>query len=242
MSALPLLKVAASSLAKRVALLDFPRALCGAILLLLATAGGAQDVRLPPVDEGGGDASWPRFKARLLDALVRRDAQFVLGIVDPRIRNTSGSAGAAEFNKLWEPRSTASPFWVELPKVLFLGGVFVKRDRNVVEFCAPYIYYKWPDGANPDTSGAIIAKESLMKAQPAANSATLRTLSYTLVKVLDWEVADQNKGNPQKWVKLQTAAGEGYIPEEHVRSPLEYRACFVRSGEHWRMTGLEVGE
>ena len=223
-------------------MLTLPRALCGAILLLLATAGAAQDLKLPPVDEGAGDAGWQRFKARLLDALARRDAQFILGIVDPKLRNTSGSEGAGEFNKLWEPRSATSPLWVELPKVLFLGGVFVKREKGVVEFCAPYVYYKWPDGANPDTDGAIIARETLLKAQPAANSATLRTLSYGLVKVLDWEVADQNKDNPQKWVKLQTAAGEGYLPEEHVRSPLEYRACFIRSGARWRMTALEVGE
>jgi hypothetical protein len=218
------------------------RALCGAVLLLLATAGGAEVTRLPPADEGASDAGWQRFKARLLDALVKRDAQFILGIVDPRIRNTSGSDGAAEFNKLWEPRAATSPLWVELPKVLFLGGVFVKRERNVVEFCAPYVYYRWPDGADAGSSGAIIVKEALLKAAPAANSATLQALSYDLVKVLDWEVADQAKDNAQKWAKLATAAGEGYIPEEHVRSPLEYRACFVNSGTRWRMTGLEVGE
>jgi hypothetical protein len=223
-------------------MLTVPRALCGVVLLLLATAGDAEVTKLPPADEGAGDANWQRFKARLLDALVQHDAQFILGIVDPRIRNTSGKVGAAEFNKLWKPQAATSPLWVELPKVLFLGGVFVKRGKNVFEFCAPYIYYRWPDGANPDTSGAIIVKEALLKAAPAANSATMQTLSYDLVKVLDWEVADQAHDNPQKWTKLETAAGQGYIPEEHVRSPLEYRACFVKSGARWRMTGLEFGE
>ena len=46
----------------------------------------------------------------------------------------------------------------------------------------------------------------------------------------------------QKWVKLKTQAGEGYVPEEHVRSPLEYRACFINRGARWRMTAFEVGE
>ena len=218
------------------------RALCGAILLMLATAGIAQGLKLPPVDEGAADATWPRFKARLLDALARRDPQFMLGIVDRNIRNTTGTHGAAEFIKLWEPRSTTSPLWVELPKLLFLGGVFVRRDKNVVEFCAPYVYYKWPAEASHDTSGAIIAKEALVKAQPAADSATLQTLSYNVVKVLDWEVADKAKDNPQKWTRVQAAAGEGYVPEEHIRSPLEYRACFAGSGTRWRMTSLEFGE
>ena len=218
------------------------RALCGAILLMLATAGIAQGLKLPPVDEGAADATWPRFKARLLDALARRDPQFMLGIVDRNIRNTTGTHGAAEFIKLWEPRSTTSPLWVELPKLLFLGGVFVRRDKNVVEFCAPYVYYKWPENAGGDATGAIIARETLLKARPAANSPTLGMLSYDLVNVVDWEVADENKEIPQKWIKLKIKAGDGYVLEEHVRSPLEYRACFSNSGARWRMTGLEFGE
>jgi hypothetical protein len=217
------------------------RALCFA-LLSVSTACLAQEAKLLPVDEGAADVTWPRFKARLLDALMRHDQQFILGIVDRKIRNMSGPDGAAEFRKLWEPQSAASPLWVELPKLLLLGGVFVKRDKNVVEFCAPYVYYKWPDSAGIDASGAIIARETLVKARPAANSATLLTLSYDLVEVADWEVANDGKDNPQKWIKLKTKAGEGYVPEEHVRSPLEYRACFAKSGARWRMTGLEVGE
>lgn len=217
------------------------RALCLTLLLLLPATSGAQELKLLPVDEGANNSTWPRFKARLLDALVRRDQQFILDIVDRKIRNTSGIDGAAEFKKLWEPQSADSALWTELPKLLFLGGVFVKRDRNVMEFCAPYVHYKWPENAG-GASGAIIAKETLLKAQPAANSATLLTLSYNLVDIVDWEVADENKENPQKWIKLKTRAGEGYVPEEHARSPLEYRACFVNAGARWRMTELEVGE
>jgi hypothetical protein len=217
------------------------RALCVALLLLLATAGAAQELKLLPVDEGASDATWPRFKARLLDALARHDEQFILGIVDRKIRNISGPDGVAEFKKLWEPQSAESPLWAELSKLLFLGGVFVKRDKNVVEFCAPYVYYKWPENA-ADASGSIIAKETLMKARPTASSATLLALSYDLVEVIDWEVADEQKEEPQKWVKLKTKTSEGFVPEEHVRSPLEYRACFVNGGVRWRMTGLEVGE
>jgi hypothetical protein len=215
----------------------------GCVLLLLhAITGRAQELTLPPADDGAAHATWPRFKAQLIDALVRHDRQFILGIVDRGIRNTSGIDGVAEFVKLWEPQSASSPLWVELPKVLFLGGVFVKREGNTVEFCAPYIYYKWPDNAVAGASGAITARETLLKAGPTANSATLSTLSYDLVAVTDWEVADADKDNPQKWVKLKHKTGEGYVPEEHIRSPLEYRACFVNSGSRWRMTALEAGE
>jgi hypothetical protein len=219
-----------------------PPRLLIALLLVCSFAAYAEQQQLPPVDEGMADATWPRFRTRLLDALAKRDQKFVLSILDSRIRNISSKDGAAEFRKLWEPHAAESPLWVELQKVLFLGSTYVKRDKNVVELCAPYIRYKWPDDAPAGASGAIIAKDSLMKARPGPASATLQTLSYHLVRVLDWEVDDEDKASKQKWVKIQTAAGAGFVPEEQIRSPLEYRACFVKRDGGWRMTGLESGE
>ncbi len=218
------------------------RILVAAALLAAATCVTAQETRLLPVDEGTSDTSWARFKARLLDALAQRDQKFVLGIVDPKIRNISEKNGAAEFRELWEPDSAQSPLWTELPKLLFLGGAFVKRANKQYEFCAPYVYYKWPEQADADASGAVIAKDALMKASPASNAKTLQALAYDLVKVLDWEVADEAKDSNQKWVQIETKAGVGYLPEEQIRSPLEYRACFLKRAAGWRMTALEVGE
>jgi hypothetical protein len=218
------------------------RALGFALALLLATASAAQQQKLAPADEGATDPGWPRFKARLLEALERRDQKFMLGIIDRRIRNMSGTDGDAEFKKLWELHSPTSPLWTELPKLLFLGSVFVKRDAKTQELCAPYVYYRWPREGGGSATGAIIARETMLKAQPAANAVTLATLSYDLVAVADWEVADDSKDSNQKWVKLKAGTVEGFVPEEHVRSPLEYRACFVNSGARWRMTALEAGE
>ncbi len=218
------------------------RCVVGGVLFALALAAAAQQQRLPPVDEAAADATWPRFKARLLEAIARRDGKFVLGIVDARIRNISAREGAAEFRNLWEPHAADSRLWVELPKLLFLGSTYVKRGQKLTELCAPYVYYKWPEDAPAGASGAIIARESLVKARPAAASNTIQTLSYDLVKVLDWEVEDDDKANLQRWVRVETQAGPGYVPEEQIRSPLEYRACFARSGAGWRMTALEAGE
>ena len=218
------------------------RLLAAAALAAVVGGAGAQQVKLLPVDEGAHDPSWASFKARLLEALARRDQKFVLGIVDARIRNTLGPDGSAEFKKLWQPHAADSPLWVELPKLLFLGGVFVKRDRGANEFCAPYVRFNWPDNAPAEASGAIIVADALMKAKPSAAAETLQTLSHDLVKVLNWEVADEDRENKQQWVGIQTKAGAGFVPEEQIRSPLEHRACFARRGASWRMTGLEVGE
>ena len=219
------------------------RHLLAAIALATVTvAAAAQQMKLPPVDEGARDPSWASFKARLLDALAKRDQKFVLSIVDARIRNSLGPDGRAEFVKLWQLHSADSPLWVELPKLLFLGGAFVKRDKGASEFCAPYVRFRWPAIAPAGASGAIVVADALMKAKPSAAAETLQRLGYDLVKVLDWEIADDDKENKQQWVRIQVGAGDGYVPEEQIRSPLEHRACFVKSGAGWRMTGLEVGE
>lgn len=218
------------------------RAAAAAVIFAIVTSAAAQEAKLLPVDETANDPTWIRFKARLLDALVKRDQKFVNSIVAGNIRNISEKDGSAEFRKLWEPHSAASRLWTELPKILFLGGAYVKRDKGVVELCAPYVHYKWPDDAPANASGAVIAKEVLVKAAPSADAPTLLTLSYDLVNVIDWEVADESKDGRQPWVKIQTKAGVGFVPDEQIRSPLEYRACFVKSGASWRMTGLEAGE
>ena len=213
-----------------------------AATLLLVASVAAEELKVLPADEGATDPQWPRFKARLLEALARRDQQFVLDVVDPDIRNTTSTAGVAEFKKLWDLQNATSPLWTELPKLLFIGSVYVKRDAKTRELCAPYVYYRWPESVDGNSGGAIIAKQTLLKAQPAAGAPTVAALSYDVVNVADWEVDDANKDSAQKWVKVKAGAREGYVPEEHVRSPLEYRACFANRGARWRMTALEVGE
>jgi hypothetical protein len=44
--------------------------------------------KLLPVDEGGTDASWVTFRARLLDALKRGDRKTLLAVVDRNIVNS----------------------------------------------------------------------------------------------------------------------------------------------------------
>jgi len=210
--------------------------------LLASGAAGAQVMRLPPVDEAAKDPSWTAFKNRLIDAVGKRDRKFVLGILDRNVRSGVDSArGIAEFRKQWELDSDASPLWQELPAALFLGGAYIKHDKGPSELCAPYVSVRWPQDLDAFGGGAIVAKEVLVKTAPAAASETLATLSYDIVEVRDWEIADQGAGSKQKWVKIRLRAGEGYVPEEQIRSPIEHTACFVKTANGWRMTGFAPG-
>lgn len=210
--------------------------------LVLAIPVLAQQIRLPPVDEAATDASWVSFKNRLLDALTRRDRKFVLSILDRNIRNSLDTPrGIAAFRKQWEFDAADSVLWRELPAALFLGSAWMKPEKGPRQLCSPYVAVKWPEDLDPFDHGAIVAKEALIKAAPSYESATLATLSYDIVPVTDWEVADQSPETRQKWVKIKIKGGNGFVPEEQIRSPVEHRACFVKTENGWRLTEFVVG-
>jgi len=121
---------------------------------------------------------------------------------------------------------------------LFLGAAYTKREGRPRELCAPYLLAQWPRNMDPHAFGVIIAKDALVKAAPSSESPTLVTLSYDIVPVADWEVADKAPDFPQKWTKVKLKSGEGYVPEEQIRSPVEQVACFIKTGNGWRMTAF----
>lgn len=222
------------------------RRLVAAVLLAAGVAwpvaAGAQERKLPPVDEAAKDATWVAFKNRLLTALQNRDRKHLLSITDRNVRNAvSGGRGIAEFQRQWDLASDASPIWRELSSALFLGAAYMKREpgaKGPQELCAPYVLAHWPQDVEPFGHGAIVARDAAVQKDASSASAVIRTLSYDIVPVLDWDVADRDAASPQRWVKIRTDAGEGYVPEEHVRSPVELAACFVKSPAGWRMVAF----
>ena len=179
------------------------------------------------------------FKNQLLDAVMRRDRKFVLGILDRNVRvGIDGAVGVAEFSKQWHLDAEDSPLWRDLPTALFLGAAYVKYGRAPRELCAPYLLAQWPRGMDPHAYGVIISKDALVKSAPSIMAPTLATLSYDIVAVADWEIADQAPDYPQKWTRIKLKDGEGYVPEEQIRSPIEQVACFVKTGSGWRMTAF----
>lgn len=222
-------------------LLGFAARLLLAILVVgaLAEPLRSQERRLEPVDEAVTDPTWVSFRQRLLAAVEKRDRKFVLGILAPNVRSgIEAPRGIAEFARRWYLNDADSPLWRELPAALFLGAAYFQRDKGPRELCAPYVLGKWPQDLDPRKHGAIITGEVLVKAEPSSDSATLQMLSYDIVAVTDWEVADKAPDAKQLWVKVRVKAGEGYAPEEQIRSAVEHSACFIKTEGGWRMTAL----
>jgi hypothetical protein len=213
-----------------------------ALFCLAAAAAHGQEAKLEPVDEAANDSSWVSFRNRLLAAVEKRDRKFVLGILAPNVRaSLAGSRGVAAFRKQWDIDAEDSALWRELRSALFLGSAYLKRDKGdkgARELCAPYLLGRWPGEFDPHDYGLIIAKDVLVKSGPSNETATVQTLAYDIVWVTDWEVADKTPATKQSWVKLKMKGGEGYVPEEQIRSPIEHSACFVKTPSGWRMTGF----
>lgn len=209
------------------------------ILAMLSSAALAQERKLEPVDEAAKDTSWVSFRNRLLAALEKRDRKFLLSVLDRNVRSRlEGPRGIAAFRKRWEVDAEDSWLWRELSSALFLGAAYITREKGRRELCAPYVLGRWPQDMDPRSNGAIITREVLVKAEPSSGSQTLATLSYDIVAVADWEVDDRDAGSKQKWVKIKLKTGEGFVPEEQIRSAVEHAACFIKTESGWRMTAL----
>jgi hypothetical protein len=216
--------------------------LCFAAALPVSAQDPPAPKTLQPADEAARDFSWVSFRNRLLGAIEKRDRKFVLSILDRNIRNSlDAPRGVVAFRKQWDLDAEDSALWRELPAALFLGAAWLKPEKGPRQLCAPYVAVKWPEDIDPFDHGAIVTREAVIKAAPASESATLATLSYDIVPVADWEVADQAPESRQKWVKIKLKGSDGFVPEEQIRSPVEHRACFVKTESGWRMTAFVVG-
>ena len=178
----------------------------------------------------------------MLAALEGRDRSALLQAVHPEVDNgPDQTGGLEEFRRRWSLDDEKSPLWRELGKAVALGGAFIKTGRGDTRFCAPYVAAKWNTDFDPFRFGAIVVDEVLVKTEPSSGARTIARLTYELVPVEDWEVADATPGFPQKWTKIRVRDTSGFVPEEQIRSPIEHMACFASQGSDWRLVSFTAG-
>lgn len=208
----------------------------------VSTAVLAQDLRFGPIEEAADDREWQSYKQRLLVALDQKNRKAVLGVIDPNVDNgPDQKPGIEEFRRRWDFDDEKSPMWRELAKAVSLGGAFVRDEKGRRRYCTPYVAAKWPTDFDPFRFGAVVADDVLVKTEPSSGARTLARLGYELVIVEDWEVADTTPGFPQKWTRIRVQAGSGFVPEEHIRSPIEHMACFAAQSGGWRLVSFTAG-
>ncbi|MES2830595.1 MAG: hypothetical protein V4695_01215 [Pseudomonadota bacterium] len=203
-----------------------------AFALLLPAAHAEQ--RLLPSDDAPGQPAFLQFRATLINAVVRRDTQFLLKIVDENIRNSfGGDDGRAYFLAKWKPERPGSRLWPELAAVLKLGGCFSGNGN----FEAPYTFCKWPEAVDSFNHAAIISNDVAVKVSPLASAKHLSRLSFSIVELAD--VEDTSFG----WTAIRVADKTvGYVEKRHIRSPIDYRAVFQQADGRWQLVAFLAGD
>ena len=199
----------------------------------------AKESKLHPYDDASRDPSFFIFRARLLEALQQRDTSFVISILSPEIKNSfGGNDGIPEFRRYWKPERPDSKFWKTMIRVLALGGSF----NGETTFMAPYTYSKFPDEFDAFEHGVVIGENVKVRKEPKLDGQVIGTLSYDIVKVTDWKPINE-AGKKQAWVTVSlTGNARGYIAEDYIRSPIDYRAIFEKRNGKWQLAAFVSGD
>jgi hypothetical protein len=207
-------------------------------LLSPAEISVAQVRKLYPVDEAAKNPSFFVFRARLFKAIQQRDTAFLVSILSPKIISSfGGTGGIAEFKEMWKLSTPGSKVWSELGDCLALGGKFDKDGS----YTAPYIF-GFPEDMDPYEHAAVINENVNVRSQPRTDSPVLKTLSFDIVKVIKWDRV-QTKGDRRAWLTIQLDDGkQGFISDEFVRSPIDFRATFEKINGKWLMTSFVAGD
>lgn len=200
----------------------------------LSPASAFAERALLPIDQARQQADFSAFRARLLDAISRKDKTALLAVVHPEVLNSfGGDGGVTEFVEQWKLNGEASPVWPVLESVLRMGGSFEGPNR----FSAPYVYSAWPSDRDAFEWIAVIKENVPVHAQPNPASPLLVRRSFCLLKL--GEVKDWNAS----WIPVQLDDGRsGFVAKAMVRSATDYRAIFEKTGKVWQLKALVAGD
>lgn len=211
-------------------------------LILLVLLSSPQFVqgqvsKLYPIDEASKDSSFFVFRARLFDIIQKRNVSAFTEILHSNITSSfGGSGGIQEFKQTWNLNKPTSKLWNILNKTLALGGSF----DNANTFSAPYSFSQFPDDLDAFEYGVIIGENVRVRQSVSLSSSIITELSYDIVKVPNWEA---KLSNGQKWILITLKDGtKGYISEDYILSPIDYRAVFEKKNGKWQMTAFVAGD
>ena len=148
--------------------------------VLLPLHAPAQTRPLPPIDEAAQRPAFFAFRARLQDAIARRDPEAILQAVHPDVRTSFGEGGGLEdFRRQWRPDAPDSPLWATLGSVLSLGGSFAADGS----FRAPYVFSRWPDDVDAFEHMAVVGESVRVREGPALDAPVVGSVSFGIVGV-----------------------------------------------------------
>jgi hypothetical protein len=128
----------------------------------------AEAGKLNPVDEALTDTAFFVFREKLLEAVRKKDAFYLLENTDQFIKYSFGEDdGLAGFVQYWGLDSPEgiqrSEVWKQLEDVLTMGGNFSDGYKT---FSAPYYYERFPEQYDAFTHGVVTGSGVRMRSAP----------------------------------------------------------------------------
>ena len=214
------------------------------LILLFSIPALAQERYLMPKDEAARDKSFAPFRSKLIDAVKRRDAKFILSILDADIKNSfGGNDGIEEFKEYWQIESADSKFWGEFLPVIGNGGHFqAEGDGGLPIFTAPYSFAGFPNDLDAFEHSVIFGSRVNLRRAPNLTSPIVGKLSYNIVRVTNTIPLSDDAESPD-WYEIETLGRlRGFVKAEYVRSPIDYRAGFQKKSGVWKMIFFIAGD
>jgi len=215
------------------------------IFLSISGATSAQERFVRPVDDAKLNPSFLAFRTKLISAAERKDSQFILSILDPKIElSFGGDAGIQAFKRIWKIDSKNSEFWAAFLQVIKNGGQFTGEGATRLNlFAAPYPHTAWPDDLDGFEHSVIFGNNVNLRKEPNMNAEVVTRLSYNVVRIESETVPKSGRSEYPGWRQVTTLGGlRGFVKQEFVRSPLDYRAGFERKRGVWKMIFFIAGD
>lgn len=215
------------------------------VCLLAAAAALGQERYVKPVDQAAQDPSFLAFRAKLIAAAEKKDAAFILSTLDPKINlSFGGDAGIADFKRIWRINAKNSKFWDEFLPVIRNGGTWRKDGGPGKTFYAPYTFDSFPEDIDTFTHDAIFGSNVNLREAPSADARVVTQLSYNVVTVETDPATEAGKIRETRgWTAVKTLGGQkGWVKNELVRSPIDYRAGFEKKRGVWKMVAFIAGD
>jgi len=193
-----------------------------------------------PHDEASQQPDFFSFRARLLVSLAGRDTTGLLNVVAPQIRNTFGDDnGVAAFRRLWRLDAPDSEVWGELTAVVALGGTF----ENESTFVAPYVFSRWPSQYDAFDYLAVIASNVRVRSEPSSTAPVVARVGFEVVQRAGRAPKALTPAEVALWEPIKLSSGRiGYMAKQFLRSPIGYRAVFIRRDNRWVMASFIAGD
>jgi hypothetical protein len=213
------------------------RSLAATLIVVSAWAVQAAERKLLPVDEAWKDPTLVDFRKKLLAAIQRRDAKYVVARAARNIQlSFGGYAGRKTLREWLRFEGIRETYWPEWERVFSLGGVFTDEDS----FCIPYVACVDVPGCpdcDPYDIVYVLGENAKAHADMNTESPVVATLSHDVLTM------DHSKDVVEGWMAVALpGGGVGYVTGPEFRSPIDYRALLRKRKGEWQIDIFIAGD